>query len=64
MPLSSPRNWRRQTAWEDGRQPQVYQRPMHTIWTVPIDDTRTMNISFMLVDDHDGAAGDHQTSIG
>jgi nitrite reductase/ring-hydroxylating ferredoxin subunit len=40
--------------WEDGTQPQIYQRPMHTIWSVPIDDTQTMNISFMLVDDADG----------
>ena len=38
----------------DGKQPQVYQRPMHTIWSVPVDDTQTMNISFMLVDDTDG----------
>jgi nitrite reductase/ring-hydroxylating ferredoxin subunit len=39
--------------WEDGKQPRVYQHSMHIIWTVPIDDTTSMNISFMLVDRDD-----------
>lgn len=36
-----------QPTWEDGKTPHISQRPMHTIWGVPIDDTHTMNISFM-----------------
>jgi phenylpropionate dioxygenase-like ring-hydroxylating dioxygenase large terminal subunit len=40
-----------QPTWQDGKTPQVLQRPMHTIWGVPIDDTHTMNISFMHYDD-------------
>jgi nitrite reductase/ring-hydroxylating ferredoxin subunit len=42
-----------QPTWQDGKTPQVLQRPMHTIWGVPIDDTHTMNISLMHYDDRE-----------
>ncbi len=42
-----------QPTWQDGKQPMVYQRPMHTIWGVPVDDTHTMNISFMHYDERE-----------
>ena len=32
--------------WEDGKTEMTFQRPMITLWAVPIDDTHTMNIGF------------------
>ena len=32
--------------WEDGKLEKKFQRPMITLWNVPIDDTNTMNLGF------------------
>jgi hypothetical protein len=32
--------------WEDGKTELTFQRPMITLWSVPIDDTHTMNMGF------------------
>ncbi len=41
--------------WENGKQEKYSNRPQHTIWSVPIDDTHTMNISFMYLSPDEAA---------
>jgi phenylpropionate dioxygenase-like ring-hydroxylating dioxygenase large terminal subunit len=35
--------------WENGKVPKIQSRPMMMIWSVPLDDTTTMNIALVLL---------------
>lgn len=37
--------------WEDGKLEKKFQRPMITLWNVPIDDSNTMNLGFRHIND-------------
>lgn len=37
--------------WEDGKLEKKFQRPMITLWNVPIDDTSTLNLGFRHIND-------------
>jgi phenylpropionate dioxygenase-like ring-hydroxylating dioxygenase large terminal subunit len=40
-------------AWEKADKEIVFQRPQATLWTVPIDDTNSLNIRFTLINEKD-----------
>lgn len=37
--------------WEDGRLEKTFQRPMISVWAVPVDDTTTMSLGFRIINE-------------